>query len=218
MNKHYNRVLEILKTKCKDFGLTDQAIADLAKEGSEGLADDASDEDVVKRANSFVNIAKIMQGESTRKVQKTKEDIASKASKEKTEEEEEKSKSKSGTKDDEKDNGKIPQSLLDRLGNIETEMKTLKTENEALKKEKAEGERKATISATAKELGIPDYLMEHFSIAENEDIRETLSNFKQKLIESGLPHEESTPVSSSTDKGRKEEAESWAKNLPDNTY
>lgn len=77
-----------------------------------------------------------MQGESTRKVQKTKEDIASKASKEKPEEEEEKSKSKSGTKDDEKDNGKIPQSLLDRLGNIETEMKTLKTENETLKKEK----------------------------------------------------------------------------------
>ena len=218
MNKHYNRVLEILKTKCKDFGLTDQAIADLAKEGSEGLADDASDEDVVKRANSFVNIAKIMQGESTRKVQKTKEDIASKASKEKTEEEEEKGKSKSGTKDDEKGNGNIPQSLLDRLDNIETEMKTLKTENETLKKEKAEGERKATISATAKELGIPDYLMEHFSIAENEDIRETLSNFKQKLIESGLPHEESTPVSSSTDKGRKEEAECGAKNLPDNTY
>lgn len=37
MNKHYNRVLEILKTKCKDFGLTDQAIADLAKEAQRGF-------------------------------------------------------------------------------------------------------------------------------------------------------------------------------------
>lgn len=37
---------KLLSEKCKDMGLTDKALDDLVEIGAEGLADDASDEDL----------------------------------------------------------------------------------------------------------------------------------------------------------------------------
>ena len=56
----------------KDMGLTDKALDDLVEIGAEGLADDASDEDIAAKVDSLVPYAKAMQGEITRKTQRPK--------------------------------------------------------------------------------------------------------------------------------------------------
>ena len=67
MNK---KLLKTLQDKCKDFGLTEKAIEELAQSASEGLTDESSDEDIAKVADSLVPYAKMMQGEITRKTRK----------------------------------------------------------------------------------------------------------------------------------------------------
>ena len=52
------------------MGLTEKALGELVELGSEGLSDDASDEDIVKNVDSLVPFAKAMQAEITRKTQK----------------------------------------------------------------------------------------------------------------------------------------------------
>ena len=61
MNK---KLLKVLQDKCKDFGLTDKAIESLAEQGSDGLNDETSDEDIEKKADSLVPFAKLMQGDA----------------------------------------------------------------------------------------------------------------------------------------------------------
>ena len=63
---------KLLSEKCKDMGLTDKALDDLVEIGAEGLADDASDEDIAAKVDSLVPYAKAMQGEITRKTQRPK--------------------------------------------------------------------------------------------------------------------------------------------------
>lgn len=55
---------KLLSEKCKDMGLTDKALDDLVEIGAEGLADDASDEDIAAKVDSLVPYAKAMQGRS----------------------------------------------------------------------------------------------------------------------------------------------------------
>ena len=45
---------KLLSEKCKDMGLTDKALDDLVEIGAEGLADDASDEDIAAKVDSLV--------------------------------------------------------------------------------------------------------------------------------------------------------------------
>lgn len=54
---------KLLSEKCKDMGLTDKALDHLVEIG-EGLADDASDEDIAAKVDSLVPYAKAMQGRS----------------------------------------------------------------------------------------------------------------------------------------------------------
>ena len=57
---------KLLSEKCKDMGLTDKALDDLVEIGAEGLADDASDEDIAAKVDSLVPYAKAMQGRRSR--------------------------------------------------------------------------------------------------------------------------------------------------------
>ena len=58
--------------------------------------------------------------------------------------------------------------------------------------------------------------MKRFSIGDDEDITEVLTEFKQSLVDNGLPTSESSPIKSSSDEEVKEDAKSWANKLPDN--
>ena len=65
------KLRKILSELCKDMGLTDKALDELSEIGAQGLATDASDEDIKKAADSLVPYAKLMQGEITRKTRKS---------------------------------------------------------------------------------------------------------------------------------------------------
>ena len=129
MNK---KLLTVLQAKCKDFGLSEKAIEDLATSGSEGLTDETSDEDIEKKADSLVPFAKLMQAEVTRKAQ-NKKPVEKPAEA-----------PKGGNSEEE------PECFKTYKAEQEKQLKELKDENAAMKLEKSKAERGAAIAAKAK--------------------------------------------------------------------
>lgn len=190
MNK---KLLEKLQDKCKDFGLSEKAIEDLAELGSDGLTDETSDEDIEKKADSLVPTAKLLQAEVTRKAQKRTTTPP-----------------KTVENSDEE-----PDWFKNYKEQQEKQMQELRNENAAMKAEKSKAERGAAIAAKAKELGIPDLMMKHFSIADDADIEKVLTEYKQDLITSKLMPAEKADILSSSEQAVKDDAKSWANGLPD---
>ena len=205
-----NKLLKVLQDKCKDFGLTDKAIEELAELAPEGLGDESSDEDINSAADSLIPTAKIIQGEITRKTRKTAP--KSKTTSKKTVDDDDE-----GTGDDDEgdDDGKNPPAWFRKYKKQnDAAVKALQDENAALKAEKAKGERQTAITLKAKELGIPDFLMKRFSIAA--DIEKELKEYKQDLVTNKLMPVEKADILSSSQKAMEDDADEWAKSLPDN--
>ena len=208
------KLFATLKTKCKDFGLNVKALEELATIGSEGINDETSDEDIEKIAETLVPYAKARQAEVTRKLQGKKTQSTKKTDADGDDLE-------SGKGDDEGNDGRkgdeqIPAYLQKFMSEMREENKKLSKKITDYEKKEAAANRKSAISAKAKELGIPEHLMKRFSIEDDEDITEVLTEFKQSLVDNGLPTSESSPIKSSSDEEVKEDAQSWAKTLPDN--
>lgn len=55
---------KLLSEKCKDMGLTDKALDDLVEIGAEGLADDASDEDIAAKVDRSCPMQRQCRGRS----------------------------------------------------------------------------------------------------------------------------------------------------------
>lgn len=194
MNK---KLLTVLQAKCKDFGLSEKAIEDLATSGSEGLTDETSDEDIEKKADSLVPYAKLMQAEVTRKAQ-NKKPVEKPAEA-----------PKGGNSEEE------PEWFKTYKAEQEKQLKELKDENAAMKLEKSKAERGAAIAAKAKELGIPDSLMKHISLADDADIEKELTEYKQELVTNSLMPADKADIISSSDEAAKDDAKRWANQLPD---
>lgn len=205
MNK---KLLKTLQDKCKDFGLTEKAIEELAQSASEGLTDESSDEDIAKVADSLVPYAKMMQGEITRK---TRKQAPNPKTTPKTDGDD-----GDGDGDEDEDGKKMPKWFRDYKKQNDKAIKDLQDENAALKSEKAKGERSAAITLKAKELGIPDFLMKRFSIADDADIEQELKDYKQELVTNKLMPEDKADILSSSQKAMEDDAETWVKSLPDN--
>lgn len=201
MNK---KLLNLLQAKCKDFGLSKNAIEDLAKSGSEGINDDTSDEDIEKKADSLVPFAKLMQAEVTRKAQK--QEPPKSTSKPQSEET-----ATEGSKSDESE----PSWFKAYKAEQEKQIAVLRKENDDYKAAKAKQERGALISSKAKELGIPEVMMKHVSIANDADIEKTLAEYKQDLVTSRLMPSDITGFKSSSKEAAMDDAKAWAKALPD---
>lgn len=200
MNK---KLLELLQDKCKDFGLTKKAIEDIAEIISEGVSDEASDEELEEKANSAVPYARLMQAEVTRKAQK----------------QDAKKKSTNNSDGDDgvskKADDDQPEWFKKFKAETDKKLTALEAENESLKAEKQKAERSANITATAKRLGIPDFLMKRFAIADDADIEKELTEYKQDLITSRLMPSTEASITSSSEQAAKDDAEAWAKKLPD---
>lgn len=191
------KLLTVLQAKCKDFGLSEKAIEDLATSGSEGLTDETSDEDIEKKADSLVPFAKLMQAEVTRKAQ-NKKPVEKPAEA-----------PKGGNSEEE------PEWFKTYKAEQEKQLKELKDENAAMKLEKSKAERGAAIAAKAKELGIPDFLMKHISLADDADIEKELKEYKQELVTNSLMPADKADIISSSDEAAKDDAKRWANQLPD---
>ena len=188
---------KLLSEKCKDMGLTDKALDDLVEIGAEGLADDASDEDIAAKVDSLVPYAKAMQGEITRKTQRPKPQSKKPQSNDEGEDE--------GGNDDEAPEWFKP---------FQKKLTDLETENAALKAEKAKTMRQAEISAKAKKLGIPDYLMKRVSFAEDADLDKELADYKQELVTNNLMPKEQAHETGSSKEAMEAAAKAWAESLP----
>lgn len=197
-----NKLLTLLQAKCKDFGLSEKAIEDLATLGSEGLTDETSDEDINKKADSLVPFAKQMQAEVTRKAQNKKPN--------------EKSNEKSAETQKVENGNDEPEWFKTYKAEQERQLKELKDENAAMKLEKSKAERGATIAAKAKELGIPDFLMKRISLADDADIEKELTEYKQELVTNSLMPADKADIISSSEQAAKDDAKTWAKLLPNN--
>lgn len=195
------RLLTALQAKCKDFGLSKKAIDDLAETGSEGITDDTSQEDIEKKADSLVPFAKLMQAEVTRKAQKSNAD--------KTEPNPDKDGQDGKGQGDE-----IPDWFKAYKDETDKKLSTLQQENETLKSEKSKSERSALIHSTAKRLGIPDFLMKHYSIADDADVEKELKAFKQDLVTEKLMPADEADITSSSEQAAKDDAKAWAQSLP----
>lgn len=192
----------LLSEKTKDMGLSDKAVDELVELGVIGLADNASDDDITAKVNSIVPFAKSMQAEYTRKVQEAKQSLQHS-----TEEE--------GKKGGEGDTTNQLQKLLDDYKKtFEERMTTLETENQTLKAAKLKEAREAQISAKAKELGIPDFMMKRFSVADDADYVKELTDFKQELVNNKLMPESAAGEQGNKTQAMAEAAKAWAQSLP----
>lgn len=196
------RLRKTLSELCKDMGLTDKALDELAEIGSQGLEANASDEDIKKTADSLVPYAKLMQGEITRK---TRQRNQTPKPKKKGDEDE--------GEDDDDDKG-IAAIVAKQLAPFKEQMDKLQSENDALKAEKAKGERDALIAAEAKKLGIPDYLVKRIAIADDADIAKELAAFKQDLVNNNLMPKGAVSETGKTEDQMKADAKAWAESLP----
>ena len=188
---------KLLSEKCKDMGLTDKALDDLVEIGAEGLADDASDEDIAAKVDSLVPYAKAMQGEITRKTQRPKPQSK-----------------KPQSNDEGEDEGGNEDEAPEWFKPFQKKLTDLETENAELKAEKAKTTRQAEISAKAKKLGIPDYLMKRVSFAEDADLDKELADYKQELVTNNLMPKEQAHETGSSKEEMEADAKAWAESLP----
>lgn len=196
------RLRKTLSELCKDMGLTDKALDELAEIGSQGLTATSTDEDIKKAADSLVPYAKLMQGEITRKTSKRNQTPKPKK------------KDDGDEGDDDDDDKGIAAIVAKQLAPFKEQMDKLQAENDALKAEKAKGERDALIAAEAKKLGIPDYLIKRIAIADDADVAKELAAFKQELVNNNLMPKGAVSETGKTEDQMKADAKAWAESLP----
>lgn len=196
------KLFEVLKTKCKSFGLTKKALEELTELGSSELTDESTDEEIAAKADLLVPYAKAMQGEITRKTRKS-------STKKQSEDE--------GDGEDESDT-EMPAWFKQYQQSNDQRIAALEKENNDLKAEKAATERATTIADKAKKLGIPEFMVKRIigSIAEDADVDAELANFKQELVNNSLMPKGPAHEAGKIDLTQaKEDAKSWAAGLPD---
>lgn len=192
------KLFEVLKTKCKSFGLTKKALEELTELGSSELTDESTDEEIAAKADLLVPYAKAMQGEITRKTRKS-------SSKKQSEDE--------GDGEDTDDNNDAVSELFKKFNE---RLDALEAENKTLKEERAASERASLIADKAKKLGIPEFMAKRLSIAADADIDAELASFKQDLVSNSLMPKGQAHEAGKMDLTQaKEDAKTWAAGLPD---
>lgn len=195
------KLRKTLSELCKDMGLTDKALDELTELGLQGLDEKASDEDIKKAADLLVPFAKVMQGEITRKTRKSTHNQPKPSEGE-------------GEGEGEGDKDGIAAIIAAQLAPFKEQLNKLQSENDALKAEKAKGERSALIAAEAKKLGIPEYLMKRIAIADDADITKELTEFKQDLVNNNLMPKDAASETGQKEEAMKADAKAWAESLP----
>lgn len=188
----HKKLLEKLTAKCKDMGLSAESIQQIAEVASNGLADDATDEDVEARANQFVPVLKTMQGEATRWVN----------AKNKPSQQQQQQQQQQQPKPKEADD--VVQAVLAAMEEkYGTQLKTQADTITSLQEKLATGERKALIAGAMKRLGLTEKDMEFVSVPADANVDEYLGKYKQNLVDRGLK-----PADSNVSQEAKTKAES----------
>ena len=188
MNK---KLLENLKAKCKDMGLSEAALEQIAGIASNGLEETATDEAIEERAKQYVPILQAMQGEATRWAQKNKQEPLTPPT----------PPAPPQPKLDEAEPWKAAIEEIEKkyAGVMETQNTTIRE----LQAKLAASERTGVITAAMKKLGLTEADMEFVSIPADANIDEYLGKYKQSLVNRGLK-----PADPNASKEAKDKAES----------
>lgn len=192
MNK---KLLENLKAKCKDMGLSDAALEQITGIASNGLDEAATDEAIEERAKQYVPILQAMQGEATRWAQKKQEP------------------STPPTPPQPKPNEAEPwKAAIEEVQKQYTEAMQKQGETIAkLQAQLAQSERTGVIAAACKKLGLTDADMEFVSIPADANIDEYLGKYKQNLVNRGLKPADPHATKEAKAKAESEMAEAMLK-------
>ena len=188
MNK---KLLENLKAKCKDMGLSEAALEQIAGIASNGLEETATDEAIEERAKQYVPILQAMQGEATRWAQKNKQEPPTPPT----------PPAPPQPKPNEAEPWKAAIEEIEKkyAGVMETQNTTIRE----LQAKLAASERTGVITAAMKKLGLTEADMEFVSIPADANINEYLGKYKQSLVNRGLK-----PADPNASKEAKDKAES----------
>ena len=192
MNK---KLLELLTAKCKDMGLSEAALQQIAGIASNGLEENATDDVIAERVKQYEPIMKAMQSEATRWAQSKHQPPTP------------------PTPPQPKPNEDEP--WRKALEDMETKYAgTLKTQSDTiaqLQAQLATSERKGLISAEMKKLGLTDADMEFVSIPADADVAEYLGKYKQSLVDRGLKPADTKSVKEAKDKAESDMAANMLK-------
>ena len=186
----HKKLLEKLTAKCKDMGLSAESMQQIAEVASNGLADDATDEDVEARANQFVPVLKTMQGEATRWVN----------AKNKPSQQQQQQQQQPKPKEADDVVQAVLAAMEEKYG---TQLKQQTDTITKLQEQLATGERKALIAGAMKRLGLTEKDMEFVSVPADANVDEYLGKYKQNLVDRGLK-----PADSNVSQEAKTKAES----------
>ncbi|MGE9615521.1 MAG: hypothetical protein ACQPRI_04385 [Solitalea-like symbiont of Tyrophagus putrescentiae] len=159
---------DMLRAKCKDMGLSEKAIADLAGINADNLQEDASQQELEQHIERLLPYAKIIQTESTRRAQAAKKNLKQEDKPETAE-------------------AKPWQADIDALRQTyESRLMELKQENEQFKTLHDQKARKEAIKQLQQQHGISDEDMKFVAIPDDTAPEEFFKQYKQHLINKGL--------------------------------
>ena len=195
MNK---KLLENLKAKCKDMGLSEAALEQIAGIASNGLEETATDEAIEERAKQYVPILQAMQGEATRWAQKKQEPPTPPTPP-----------APPQPKPDEAEPWKAAIAEIEKkyAGVMETQNTTIAE----LQAKLAASERTGVIAAAMKKLGLTEADMEFVSIPTDANIDEYLGKYKQSLVNRGLKPADPNASKEARDKAESDMADAMLK-------
>ena len=197
------KFLSALEVKCKDMGLSKNALNELTDIGAANLKDDATEDDIKAAVDSLVPFAKAMQAETTRKTSR------------KPSTEQSTGNGEGDGEGEQKPGGNSGDDMPEWAKAMKTQIESLASENASLKAEKAKSERAAKIANKAKSLGIPEYIVKRMSFADDADIDAELTSLKQDLVNHNLVPKGHAHEGGSSEAQDIADAEAWAKSLPD---
>lgn len=194
----HKKLLEKMTAKCKDMGLSTESVQQIAEVASNGLADDASDEDVEARANQFLPVLKTMQGEATRWVN---------------------AKDKNGQQQQQQPTPPKPQEADDVVAQVVAAMEAkygTKFQEQTdlitkLQAQQAENDRKALVNGAMKKLGLTDRDMEFITVPAEANVEEWLGKYKQSLVDRGLKPADQNESQEAKDKAEDDLADAMLK-------
>jgi hypothetical protein len=185
------KLLQVLIGKCKDMGLSEKSIEEIAGIAGNGLKDGSTDEEIEAQANLFMPMAKAMQSEATRWAQAAKEKTLTVPPTPQVHPKPD----EAGELDkrfkelEEKYTG-----LIDKQGKTITELQTKLNDTE----------RNNTISAEMTKLGLTTGDMEYITVPSDANVPEFLGKVKQSLVNRGLKPADTDVTKEAKDKANEE--------------
>ena len=188
MNK---KLLELLTAKCKDMGLSEAALQQIAGIASNGLDENATAEAIEERVKQYEPIMKAMQSEATRWAQKKQQEPPTPPT----------PPAPPAPKPNEAEPWKAAIEAMEQkyAGTLKTQSDTIAQ----LQQQLEAGQRNAVIAAEMKKLGLTEADMEFVTIPADAKVDEFLGKYKQSLVNRGLK-----PADPNVSQEAKEKAES----------